>query len=689
MREATTAAVLIVGAGPAGLTLACDLARRGMLARTVERSATLFPGSRGKSIQPRTLEVFDDLGIGPAIGQAGGPFPRMLTWSGRQRRGEWDLVEESEPDEGTPYWRVWMVPQWRTQEVLYERLRELGGAVEFGTTLTELAQDAEGVTATVTHSAGHTEVIRAAYLVAADGGRSTVRRLVGVAMNGQAVDPAPMLVADVRLELSPGEATATGEGAEQMDAKQMGADQIGVEIDRDHGHVWPEAKGGGVVLFPLAGTKTFQFIAQYEDKSAKPDTTPEAVRQLLAERIPLPASAVREVLWASDFRPRAAMAERFRIGRVFLAGDAAHVHPPAGGQGLNTSVQDAYNLGWKLSHVLRHGADDTLLDTYEEERAPIAANVLGLSTRLHRTSLVRISRATRQGAETHQLAVSYAASRLSVDHRPEHRPDSAHLDHTHLDHTLPDHTLPDHTLPDRDRAWPDDISDSGGLPDEALPSGTEVHSAGAGGAGAGGTLCAGDRAPNARCVDASGAEFTLFDAFRGPHFTLLDFSGMGSPECGDGQHPGSEATGLIGRPTDEQGGTADSTAVTGAGASAWVRGASETGGEPGNGDEAVKATPDQTAAVDDAGQPGAIATVVGAPGSVDGLGMVRRVRIREATPRAQREYGRALFLIRPDGYVGLITHNFADVAAYFTTWRVRRPDAAPLSGAGPRIPASR
>jgi hypothetical protein len=177
-----------------------------------------------------------------------------------------------------------------------------------------------------------------------------------------------------------------------------------------------------------------------------------------AARSHLAPEDITEVRWASEFRPRAALADRFRSGRVFLAGDAAHVHSPAGGQGLNTSVQDAYNLGWKLGAVLRDGADPALLDTYEEERRPIAAQMLGVSTGVHRGEVQR-------GAATMQLGLGYRESSLSEDARP-----TADTD-TDMD--------------------------------------AEVR--------------AGDRAP-----DTQVAGKRLFDAFRGPHWTLLAF-GVDAP----------------------------------------------------------------------------------------------------------------------------------------------------------------
>ncbi|MFF1916575.1 FAD-dependent monooxygenase [Streptomyces sp. NPDC058239] len=365
--------VLIVGAGPCGLALACDLARRGVRALVVEQAPALFPGSRGKGIQPRTREVLDDLGVGEAVREHGGPAPVGLLWQNGERQQEHDLFRRAAPTQAEPYGEPWMMPQWRTQEILLARLRELGGDVAFATALTGLGQDADGVTARLS-----TGPVRASYLVAADGGRSTVRRALGIAMTGESVDPAPMLVADVRV------------------AKDA--------LDRLNWHVM-SGEEGFLTLCPLPGTADFQLVAQF--KEGEPDTSPEGVRALVAARTHLAAQDITEVLWSSDFRPRAALADRFRDGRVFLAGDAAHVHSPAGGQGLNTSVQDAYNLGWKLGQVLRHGAPAALLDSYEEERRPIAADMLGLSTRIHRGEQER-------GAATQQLGLGYREGPLSM-----------------------------------------------------------------------------------------------------------------------------------------------------------------------------------------------------------------------------------------------------------------------------------
>ncbi|MFC8200883.1 FAD-dependent oxidoreductase [Streptomyces sp. NPDC057298] len=416
VQDATTTDVLIVGAGPTGLVLALDLARRGVRALVVERSAALFPGSRGKGIQPRTMEVFDDLGVLDAIRAAGGVYPVGMVWQDGRRQGEHRMFDETEATEAEPYaGGPWMVPQWRTQSILAARLAELGGSVAFGRKLVGVEQDTDGVTARF----GSGAPVRARWAVAADGGRSAVRRALGIAMTGETVDPAPTLVADIRV---------TG-------------------LDRDNWHVFPPAGGEGfLAICPLPHTQDFQLVGNFTDPATQPDLSLDGIRKLVATRTHLAADDVTEVRWASDFRPRAAMADRFREGRVFLAGDAAHVHSPAGGQGLNTSVQDAYNLGWKLAAVLREGAPAALLDSYEEERLPVAARMLGLSTGVHRGEV-------RRGAATQQLGLGYRGSALAVDTRAD------------------------------------------------LPEGA---------------LRAGDRAP-----DGIRAGVRLFDAFRGPHWTLL------------------------------------------------------------------------------------------------------------------------------------------------------------------------
>jgi 2-polyprenyl-6-methoxyphenol hydroxylase-like FAD-dependent oxidoreductase len=257
-----------------------------------------------------------------------------------------------------------MVPQARTEAILRDRLGALGGEVEFGKALAAFTQNQHGVDATL--STG--ERVRADFLAGCDGGHSMVRKALGLRFDGETVDEKPMLVAD--------------------------ADVNG--LDRRDWHIWPFAKGGAVALCPLPNTSLFQFTARAKTAAAGIEST---IRKVTGH-------PVKRVAWSSIYQPSARMVDRYRAGRVFLAGDAAHVHPPSGGQGLNTGVQDAYNLGWKLAHVIG-GAPDSLLDTYEVERLPIVAAVLGLTKRLHKT------RSITRGDATNQLALHYRMSPLS------------------------------------------------------------------------------------------------------------------------------------------------------------------------------------------------------------------------------------------------------------------------------------
>ncbi|GAB3677403.1 FAD-dependent oxidoreductase [Actinocorallia lasiicapitis] len=383
----------MVGAGAAGLTLGVDLARRGVEVTVIEKGAAPFAGSRGKGLQPRTLEVFDDLGVLDAIRAEARPYPAVAIMSGGVKIAEHVLSEVRAATEAVPYPNVLMLPQWKTEAILRDRLAELGVRVRFGAELTGFTQDGDGVTAVVGG-----ETVRARYLVGADGGRGFVRRHLGIVFEGETYASERMLVGDVR---------ATG-------------------VDREQIRVWldPETHLLALALFPLPGTDHFQLLAPLA-ADAEPDLSDEGYRTLTS-RATGGAVALAEIVWRSLYRVNIRMAQRFRSGRVFLAGDAAHVHSPAGGQGLNTSVQDSYNLGWKLAAVLG-GASAWLLDTYEEERLPVAAGVLGISTALYRRASEGQADAFKRGEETHQLTLAYPDSSLSEGPDSGHRAPNVHL----------------------------------------------------------------------------------------------------------------------------------------------------------------------------------------------------------------------------------------------------------------------
>ncbi|MGW1075091.1 FAD-dependent monooxygenase [Streptomyces sp. NPDC002537] len=364
--------VVVTGAGPTGLTLACDLARRGVRALLVERGSRLAPGSREQELRPRAQEVLDDLGVLGTVRAVGAPHPALRYWEDGEPRADRDLFERGG---SVPYPEVWAVPQWRTREILHARLRELGGDVVFGAALTGPTPAADGVEVRLVCQ-GRARTVRAAYVVDTDGGTDggtgggagTVRSALGIAGSAEAFDGRPVLVADI---------LADG-------------------LDRNHRHIWPGAKGGALALSPLACADTFHLLARYEDEDARPDLSEEGIRHLIAERTHLSVVDVRGVRWATAFREAAALADSYRSGRVLLAGDAAHVHPPFGGLGLDTGVQDAHNLGWKLGMVLRHGADPALLDSYEEERRPAAAAAIAEGARLHRDFLLTADEPARR-----------------------------------------------------------------------------------------------------------------------------------------------------------------------------------------------------------------------------------------------------------------------------------------------------
>ena len=376
--------MLIVGAGPTGLTLALDLARRAVSFRLIEAAEAPFLGSRGKGLQPRTLEIFDDLGVIDPILAAGALYPKFRIHAGPFSMRVGSLSSSKRATENVPYPNLWMVPQARTEEILRERLHTLGGEVEFGKALAAFAQDEHGVSATLATG----ETVQAQFLIGCDGGHSTVRKRLGLQLAGSTIDKEPMLVSDVEIE----------------------------GLDRGDWHIWPFNREGMIGLCPLPNTKLFQFTSKAVTAAAGIETM---VRKVTGY-------AVKRVAWSSSYQPSVRMVDCYRVGRVFLAGDAAHVHPPAGGQGLNTGVQDAYNLGWKLGHVVR-GGPDSLLDTYEAERMPIAAAVLGLSKRLYKT------RSIKRGDATNQLSLHYRTSPLSAgamfgdlhpgDRMPDHRLD--------------------------------------------------------------------------------------------------------------------------------------------------------------------------------------------------------------------------------------------------------------------------
>ena len=384
MTQTFTADVLICGAGAAGLTLAVDLARRGVSILLIEKLASPFHGSRGKGIQPRTQEVFEDLGLIDRVASLGGAYPQQREYRSDGTFTDSDFVEHQQLNPAEPYTQPLMVPQFLTERALRERLTELGQRPEFGCELIALDQDEGGVTVRLSRNGGD-ESVRVRYLVGADGGRSFVRNALDVGFPGTTLG-VRAVVADIEL---------TG-------------------LER---HRWHRFNEGSmeqqISLCPLAGTDLFQLQAPIP-LEGDVDLSAGGLNAMVAMRTGRDDILVHSVSWVSAFNMNARLADRYRVGRVFLVGDAAHTHPPTGGQGLNTSVQDAYNLGWKLAAVIQ-GALASLLDSYEEERRPIAAGMLGLATKLldaHKRGQMR------RGREVQQLDLAYPDSSLALEKPP-------------------------------------------------------------------------------------------------------------------------------------------------------------------------------------------------------------------------------------------------------------------------------
>ncbi|MFZ5668044.1 MAG: FAD-dependent monooxygenase [Pseudomonadota bacterium] len=356
--------VLIVGAGATGLTLAVELLRRDIDVRIVDVAEAYFQGSRGKGIQPRSLELFSMMGVADEVMAAGVLYPFFKIHIGPASVRGWSLGTRLPPTDDRPYPNLIMLEQWRTESILRNRVAALGGRIELGTGIEAIAQTDRRVTVTLTTG----ETVTADYVAACDGGRSRTRGLLGLELRGSSVDEETSIVADLEIP----------------------------DLDRTFWHVYPFRHGGMPSLAPLPGGDLFQLQAP---ERIAADGLERGLRRLTGK-------SVRRVAWQSRYRHQARMVDRYSVGRVFLAGDAAHVHPPSGAQGLNTGVQDAVNLGWKLVSAIRTG-DPTILATYEAERLPVAAAVLDVTSDLH------ASVTKSRGDRTNQLGLSYAGGPLA------------------------------------------------------------------------------------------------------------------------------------------------------------------------------------------------------------------------------------------------------------------------------------
>ncbi|HWS92521.1 MAG TPA: FAD-dependent monooxygenase [Mycobacterium sp.] len=340
--------VLIVGAGPAGLTLAVTLAQLGVSHVIIDTKPAAAPGSKAAAIQPRTLEYLDRIGVAETLiddGLRGGGFAVV----DRDR----PLMRMSYDSVASPYPFLLLIGQQQTEIRLAERLEALGGRVHRSASLLDLHDDFPGTAATIVDADGLVHAVTARYVAGCDGVHSTVRQLAGIDFPGDA-PPAQFALADI---------------------------VVGDDSPADLDTTFSLSPHGMLITSPLPGNQV-RVVAGVPDGTPAPDAA--AIADLLNSRGGgwIRKASVESVAASSAYRVQQRVAATLRRGNVFLLGDAAHTHSPAGGQGMNTGIQDAANLGWKLHHVLTGRAPAELLDSYDAERRPVAAHLIAFTSQL-------------------------------------------------------------------------------------------------------------------------------------------------------------------------------------------------------------------------------------------------------------------------------------------------------------------
>ncbi|MCX5388563.1 FAD-dependent monooxygenase [Streptomyces sp. NBC_00094] len=374
--------VLVVGAGPVGLSAAAELLRHHVRCRLVDRLQARLPYAKAVGIQPRTLEIWDRMGLARAVLEAAAELRGQLVYVNGRERNRIDLVLPPE----VPYGFA-ALPQYATERLLEEYVAGLGVAVERGTELVSFSQDQHGVTAVLRTADGTEEEVRARYLVGCDGAHSVVRKQLGLTFEGGAF-PEEYMLADVVADWD----LPYGYGVRSSHLADDGsADDV-------------------LVCIPLPGAGRYRMSMrvppELATQHAAPPAAPPAGRtgggqddgvahglasggraprlsdiQTVVDRLAPRPAVLSRMRWSSVFRISHRIVDRYGYGRVFVAGDAAHIHPPTGAQGMNTGIQDACNLAWKLALVVRGEARPDLLGTYDAERRPVGEEVVGRTVR--------------------------------------------------------------------------------------------------------------------------------------------------------------------------------------------------------------------------------------------------------------------------------------------------------------------
>jgi 2-polyprenyl-6-methoxyphenol hydroxylase-like FAD-dependent oxidoreductase len=349
---------LIVGAGPVGLTLAGELCRHGVRCRLVDRLSQPLPYCRAIGVTPRTLEVWEDMGVARDMIDAG-----LLLVGGRSvidGRPPHDVFELY-PD--LPYGPLGL-PQYETERVLAQHLRQFGVEVERGVAVSAMTQTADAVSVQFLRADGSVDSASARYVVGCDGAHSAVRHALGIGFVGNAL-PMSFMLGDLHIDWD----LARGMTFRALNLVEGGAPDIFIAI--------PLPDAGRYRVSAIANPSALP-TKDGNDHGIQSESRGPALADLqaVADRLVPGKPRLSDMRWSSNFRISMRLAETYRQGRVFIAGDAAHIHPPTGGQGMNTGVQDAHNLAWKLALVLRGESPEALLDSYDAERWPVGAEVV-------------------------------------------------------------------------------------------------------------------------------------------------------------------------------------------------------------------------------------------------------------------------------------------------------------------------
>ncbi len=359
------AAVLVIGAGPSGLFAAAELARHGVHARVVERAPHPHHQARATALQPGTLEILQQAGVLDRVLDASErlAFARVFQASDAGLRRQSELAFAGV---GCDWEYQCCLPQWRTEQILADRLAELGGGVEHGVSVTSLTERDDGVLVELEAADGTRRSLEAAWVIGAGGAHSMTRESMGEPLAGSTY-PGTSLVGDV---------------------------QVTADLPRD-GSALIASPAGYVLLAPLPGSRWITFIGDLSDAEIAQldDSASDAVAAAMGLRIPPGVLQVNDVAWASAFRMHRRVADRLADRRRFLLGDAGHLSSPFGGEGLNSGLHDAHNLAWKLALELRGRARATLLDSFEWERQAADRHVLQVSDRLHQLAYAAVESA--------------------------------------------------------------------------------------------------------------------------------------------------------------------------------------------------------------------------------------------------------------------------------------------------------